>query len=138
MWDEHAMDKKPAHRERPVVIWHSWRPHLTMVVSIANRITGVGLYLGALIAAAWAIALASGPHTYARFQTMLGSWPGKVVMIGMTFSYFFHFGGGIRHLVFDAGYGFHPKAATQSAAAVLIFAIAATAIVWGIAFAVHT
>jgi succinate dehydrogenase / fumarate reductase cytochrome b subunit len=107
-----------------------------MAVSITVRMTGVGLYFGALLAAAWAIALASGPQAYAEFKALVGSIPGKLVMIGLTFSYFFHFGGGIRHLVFDAGYGFSPKAATQSAAAVAIFAVAATAVTWLFAYLV--
>jgi len=118
-----------------MVIWHIWRPHLTMVVSLATRITGIGLYLAALIAAAWAVALAGGPDSYARFKALLGSWPGKAVMAGLTFSLFFHLGGGFRHLVFDTGHGFRPKTATLSAAAVLLFAVAATVITWAIAVA---
>jgi succinate dehydrogenase / fumarate reductase cytochrome b subunit len=107
-----------------------------MAVSITVRMTGAGLYLGAFMAAAWAIALAAGPQAYAGFKALVGSIPGKLVMIGLTFSFFFHFAGGIRHLVFDAGYGFSPKAATQSAAAVVIFAVAATAVTWLLAYAV--
>ena len=124
------MNKRPVVREHPIVFWTIWRPHLTMAISITVRITGVGLYLGALLAAAWAVALASGPQTYAAFKALVGSMPGKAMMIGLTFSFFFHLGGGVRHLFFDVGYGFSPKSATQSAAAVLIFAAIATAVTW--------
>ena len=45
-----------------------WRWHITMAASILHRVTGVGLYLGALIAAAWAVSLAAGPETYVHFK----------------------------------------------------------------------
>ena len=48
-----------------------WRWHITMWTSILHRATGVALYVGALIAAAWAIALAQGPERYAEFKQLL-------------------------------------------------------------------
>ena len=57
-----------------------------MLTSILHRVTGVGLYLGGLIAAAWAVALASGPEVYGTFMTLLGSPLGKLVMFGMSAS----------------------------------------------------
>lgn len=62
--------RRPSLGERPMVFWTIWRPHLTTAISISVRIAGVGLYLGALLAAAWAIALASGPHAYAAFKAL--------------------------------------------------------------------
>lgn len=110
-----------------------WRWHVTMLTSILHRATGVALYVGALIAAAWAVALAEGPERYAAFKAMLGSPLGKVVMFGLTLSYFFHLANGLRHLVWDTGHGFDVKSANASAMAALAFAVAATASVWGIA-----
>jgi succinate dehydrogenase / fumarate reductase cytochrome b subunit len=49
-----------------------WRWHITMATSILHRATGCALYVGALIAAAWAIALAQGPDRYAQFKALLG------------------------------------------------------------------
>ena len=67
-------DAAKAPRERPMSPHLSvWRWHITMATSIAHRATGVALYLGALIAAAWAIALAKGPTDYARFKALLAS-----------------------------------------------------------------
>ena len=111
-----------------------WRWHVTMLTSILHRVTGVGLYLGGLIAAAWAIALASGPEPYAIFKDLLGSPLGKFVMFGMSLSVFYHLGNGVRHLVWDLGHGLDKESANQSAFVVFGFAIAATIAVWVIAY----
>ena len=110
-----------------------WRWHITMATSIAHRATGVALYVGALIAAAWAVSLAAGPEAYAGFKALLGSPIGLVVMFGLTLSFFYHLANGIRHLVWDAGYGFDLKSANASAVFVFAFTAAATLAVWVIA-----
>ena len=110
-----------------------WRWHITMATSIAHRATGVALYAGALIAAAWAISLARGPEAYAGFKAVMGSPIGLVVMFGLTASFFYHLANGIRHLVWDAGHGLDVKSANASAALVLAFALAATISLFGIA-----
>ena len=111
-----------------------WRWHITMWTSILHRATGIALYVGALIAAAWAVALAEGPDAYAGFKSLLGSPHGKCVMFGLTLSFFDHLASGIRHLVWDSGRGLEKSAASASSVLVLAFALAATLSVWGIAF----
>lgn len=111
-----------------------WRWHITMATSIFHRATGVALYGGALIAAAWALSLASGPEAYATYMGLMGSWPGRIVMLGMTVSGFYHLGNGVRHLVWDFGHGLEVKSANASAITVFAFTIAATLAVWTIAF----
>jgi succinate dehydrogenase / fumarate reductase cytochrome b subunit len=110
-----------------------WRWHITMWTSILHRASGVALYVGALIAAAWAVALAEGPDRYAQFKGLMGSPLGKVVMFGLTLSYFYHLASGVRHIVWDSGHGLDVKSASASSALVLAFALAATVSVWGIA-----
>ena len=110
-----------------------WRWHVTMLTSILHRVTGVGLYLGALIVAAWAISLASGPEAYGTFKAVLGSPIGKFVMFGMTLSLFYHLANGVRHLMWDLGKGLDVKSANASAYTVFGFTIAATIAVWAIA-----
>lgn len=127
-------DATRAPRERPLSPHlQVWRWHITMATSIAHRVTGVGLYLGALIAAGWAISLASGPEAYGAYKALMGSFLGKVVLFGMTLSLFYHLANGIRHLVWDAGHGLDIKSANASAALVFAFAGAATVAVWVIA-----
>ncbi len=111
-----------------------WRWHVTMLTSILHRVTGVGLYFGGLIAAAWAISLAAGPEAYGTFLDLLGSPLGKLVMLGMSASVFYHLANGIRHLVWDFGHGLDIKSANSSAYTVFGFTIAATLAVWVIAF----
>ena len=110
-----------------------WRWHITMATSILHRVTGVGLYGGGLIAAAWAIALARGPEDYGTFKHVLGSWPGKVVMFGLTLSFFYHLANGVRHLVWDMGKGLNIKTADATSIVVFAFAAAATVAIWAIA-----
>jgi succinate dehydrogenase / fumarate reductase cytochrome b subunit len=110
-----------------------WRWHITMASSIANRATGVALYVGALIGAAWAVSLASGPDAYAGFKSLLGSPLGLLVMFGLTISFFYHLANGIRHLVWDAGYGFALKTANAASVFVFTFTAAATIVIWVIA-----
>jgi succinate dehydrogenase / fumarate reductase cytochrome b subunit len=112
-----------------------WRWHLTMFCSILNRATGVALCGGLLILAAWAVALASGPDAYAMVTDLLGSILGKLVLLGLTFSLLFHLAAGMRHLVWDAGYGYQPRVADMTGAASLAFAVVGTAAVWFLAWA---
>ena len=127
-------DAAKAPRERPLSPHlQVWRWHITMATSIAHRVTGVALYVGALIAAAWAISLASGPEAYATFQGLLGSPIGLLVMFGLTVSFFYHLANGIRHLVWDAGHGYDLKSANASAVFVFAFTAVATIVIWVIA-----
>jgi succinate dehydrogenase / fumarate reductase, cytochrome b subunit len=127
-------DAAKAPRERPLSPHlQVWRWHITMATSIAHRVTGVALYVGALIAAAWAISLAAGPDAYASFKSLMGSPLGLVVMFGLSVSFFYHLANGVRHLVWDAGHGFEVKSANASAVFVFAFTAAATLAVWVIA-----
>lgn len=107
-----------------------WRWHITMLSSILHRATGVALYVGALIAAAWALALASGPVAYDAFQQIIGSPLGKLVLFGLTFSIFYHLANGVRHIFWDAGEGLTPKTANMTAAAAISFAAVVTLALW--------
>jgi succinate dehydrogenase / fumarate reductase cytochrome b subunit len=110
-----------------------WRWHITMWTSILHRVTGCALYVGGLIAAAWAISLAGGPESYAAFKGLMGTWLGLFVMFGLSLCIFYHLANGIRHLVWDTGRGLDVKSANASAVVVFAFAAAATVAIWGIA-----
>jgi succinate dehydrogenase / fumarate reductase cytochrome b subunit len=110
-----------------------WRWHVTMFTSIAHRATGIALYVGALIAAGWAVSLAAGPDAYATFKSLLGSPLGLVVMFGLTLSWTYHLANGVRHLFWDTGHGLDLKSANASGVLVLAFALAATISLFGVA-----
>lgn len=110
-----------------------WRWHITMACSILHRATGVALYGGALILAGWAVALAMGPAPYEAYKALLGSPLGKVALFGLTVSIFYHLAAGVRHLVWDVGYGFDPKTADMTGVAAIAFGLVASVAVWVIA-----
>lgn len=126
---------RPPLREPPMSPHLSvWRWHITMATSILHRATGIALYVGALIGAGWAIALARGPEAYADYKHLLGSPLGLIVMFGLTICAFYHLANGVRHLTWDAGHGLDVKSANVSAVVVFAFTAAATIAVWAIAF----
>jgi succinate dehydrogenase / fumarate reductase cytochrome b subunit len=83
-----------------------YRPQLTSVLSIVNRITGILLSVCAVGLVVWLTAAATGPQAYSAVQSAIASWIGQIVLFGCTFAFFLHLCGGIRHLLWDAGYGF--------------------------------
>ena len=107
-----------------------YRPQLTSVLSISHRITGVALSVGSVLLVFWLIAAASGPQAYSAMQGLIGSWLGRVLLLGWTFSLFFHLCNGIRHLVWDAGYGFELRAIYVSGWTVLIASAVLTLAAW--------
>jgi succinate dehydrogenase / fumarate reductase cytochrome b subunit len=102
-----------------------WRWHITLVCSIAHRATGMVLYGGALVVAAWAISLAAGPDCYVGFRAVAGSLLGKLALFGLLVSFFYHLAAGVRHLVWDAGHGFNPKTADLTGVVCIGFGLAA-------------
>ena len=123
-----AQAKRPVSPHLQVYRWT-----VTMAGSILHRATGVALYVGALIGAAWAISLAQGPDAYATFKHLLGSPLGKVVMFGLTVSFFYHLANGIRHLTWDAGRGLNVKTANATAIVVYTNTTTTSVAVWFIA-----
>ena len=111
----------------PFMIGSYYRPQLTSMLSILHRITGLWLCLGAIALIAWMLQLAAGPDAYAGFARFAHGWCGKVVLATSVFSLCYHLGNGVRHLFWDAGWGFDLKSAYNSGYAVVAFAIAATA-----------
>jgi len=107
-----------------------WRFHVTMLGSILHRISGAGLYAGALILAGWALSLASGPDAYATYMAALGSIPGKLILFALTLGFFYHLAKGIQHLFWDTGRGFDLKTANAGSIACIAVAILASVAVW--------
>ena len=107
-----------------------YRPQLTSVLSIANRLTGIVLSLGSVGLVVWLSAAALGPEPYAAVQKTLVSWPGQIVLLAFTFAFFLHLCGGIRHLVWDTVHGFELRSIYASGWAVVGASIALTAAAW--------
>jgi succinate dehydrogenase / fumarate reductase, cytochrome b subunit len=112
-----------------------YRPQLTSILSITHRATGVALAVGTLLLVWWLVAAATGPEQFATVRAVIGSWFGKLVLLGWTVSLFFHLANGIRHLFWDAGYGFELRTTYASgwAAVATTIVLTVAAWVWGLA-----
>jgi succinate dehydrogenase / fumarate reductase cytochrome b subunit len=111
-----------------------YRPMLTMMMSIVHRITGAALYAGTLLLAWWLIAAANGPSSYAVFESFIGSLFGRAILFGYTWALIHHMLGGIRHLVWDLGYGFEPSEREVLTVATLAGSILLTIALWVIGY----
>jgi succinate dehydrogenase / fumarate reductase cytochrome b subunit len=105
-----------------------YRPQLTSVLSIGNRLTGITLSVYAVALVVWLIAAAAGPQAYSTVLVFVHSWVGQIFLLGCTFSFFFHLFGGIRHLVWDAGYGFDLRAIYASGWLVVVASVFLTVV----------
>ncbi len=101
----------------------------TMSLSILHRITGCVATVGLLAFVWWLMALASGPDAYATAMRCLGSPFGKLLLVGFTFSFIYHFCNGVRHLVWDTGRGLERAQARASGAVVIVAAVVLTIVV---------
>ena len=107
-----------------------YRPQLTSVLSITHRLTGLLLSAGAVLLVVWLAAAAAGPRPYAVVEQLLGSPLGLALLVGWTFSLFFHLCNGIRHLLWDAGYGFDLHTIYTSGWTVLVASSLLTLAAW--------
>lgn len=113
-----------------------YRPQLTSILSFSHRVTGIALSVGTLLLISWLMAAAAGPQAYSTFQRFISSWLGLVLMFGWTFSFFFHLCNGLRHLVWDAGYGFELRSIYVSGWTVVVVSTTLTVGAWIVSFVV--
>jgi succinate dehydrogenase cytochrome b subunit len=113
-----------------------YRPQLTSVLSIVNRITGVVSSSAAVALVIWLLAAAAGPRAYSSVQSMLGFPLGQIVLFAATLAFFLHLCGGIRHLAWDAGYGFELRTIYASGWAAVAASIVLTVTAWVVALLV--
>lgn len=106
-----------------------YKPQWTSTLSILHRITGAILAtLGALLVVYWVYALASGPEAFGHAQSVVGSILGRIVLIGLSFSMFYHLLNGLRHLMWDTGAGLDLGTARTTGYAVVVLSVIATVV----------
>ncbi len=113
-----------------------YRPQLTSMLSIMNRLSGIATSVGTLIMVWWLVAAAGSPSSYAHMQGFVGSWFGILLMFGWTIALVYHFVGGLRHLAWDAGYGLDLPQVYASGYAAIIATAVLTVLIWIIALVV--
>lgn len=107
-----------------------YRPQLTSVLSIMNRVTGLALSAGTLLMVWWLMAAASGPVAFDRVQWFLGTPVGLFMLFGWTASLFYHLFGGLRHLAWDFGWGYELEKVHMTGWAAIIATAVCTVLVW--------
>ena len=80
------------------------------------------------------IAAAVGPEYFNLVQDIMASWFGRLVLFGFTWALFYHLLNGIRHLFWDAGYGFELDAAYRSGWMVVFGSVLLTLIAWAVGY----
>ena len=107
-----------------------YRWHISSLLSITHRISGVINLLSLILIFFWLLVLSFDQSIYKLFLLMANSFFGKFILIGFTWSMTFHVLSGIRHLIWDLGYGFEIKTANISGIIVIITSLVVTVIFW--------
>ena len=111
-----------------------YKPQITSMLSILHRATSIALSIGSVILVLWIVALTLGQNTYLMYSNLINNWFAKLIIFGFTFALFYHLSNGIRHLFWDAGYGYDLKHAYISGVAVIISSLSLTSITWLIVY----
>jgi succinate dehydrogenase / fumarate reductase cytochrome b subunit len=125
MAEVRAPAPRPLSPHLQIYRW-SW----TMAMSIVHRVTGGALYVGIALVAIWLVALASGPEAFEEVQEFFGSPFGYLILFGYTWALLQHMIGGVRHLIWDFGYGMEPAERINMARFTLIGAVSLTLLIW--------
>lgn len=107
-----------------------YKIQLTSLLSILHRCTGMVLYGGALFFTWWFLALAQGPEAYKTMQSYVFHPVGLLMLLGVSFSFFYHLCNGIRHLLWDAGWGYDLSNVYKTGWIVVISSFVLTGLVW--------
>ena len=108
-------NKKPLSPHIQIYRWH-----ISSLVSISHRITGIINIIGITFICFWASFLILGESNYEIIKLILNSIVGKFIILGLTWSFSFQILSEIRHLFMDLGYGFELKT-TKVTGLVVIF-----------------
>ncbi len=119
--------------ERPLspFMFPTWyRFQITSALSILHRLTGIALALGSSLLVWWLISVAADGEVFAATHAFLASPFGIALLFGWSIAFFYHLCNGVRHLAWDAGYGFEIRSAARSGYAVLAATVLLTAMTW--------
>ena len=125
-----ATENRPLSPHLQVYRWQ-----ITMALSILHRMTGVALAVGTLLLVWWLLAAAAGPVPYETVQNFIGSWIGRLLLFGWSFALFYHLCNGLRHLAWDAGWGFEIKTMTMTGWLVVAASLVLTLVAWVLGYA---
>lgn len=117
----------------PFMLGTHYKPQLTSILSILHRATGVAAAMGSLVVVYWLTSLAAGEQAFSIANLFLGSWLGKFILFFWTWALFYHLCNGIRHLLWDTGYGFDLKTTYLTGKVVIIASAVLNILLWLVA-----
>ena len=109
-----------------------YRWHISSLVSISHRITGIINIIVITLICLWASLLLLGESKYETINLLLNSLLGKFIILSITWSFLFQILSEIRHLIMDLGYGFDHKTTKITGLIVIIGSIILTIIFYSI------
>jgi succinate dehydrogenase / fumarate reductase cytochrome b subunit len=109
-------------------VWYRFQ--ITSALSILHRLTGIALAVGSILLVWWLITVAAGGELFAASHAFLASPIGIVLLFLWSVAFFYHLCNGIRHLAWDAGYGFEIRTAARSGYAVIVMTALLTLLAW--------
>ena len=112
----------------PHIQIYNW--HISSLVSISHRITGVINIIILTIICLWIASLLLGKNNYVLIQSFLDSFLGKFIIIGTVWSFSFQILSEIRHLFWDMGYGFNLKISKITGLLVIIGSFVLTILIY--------
>ncbi len=108
----------------PHIQIYKW--HISSLVSISHRITGIINIIGVTFICVLASLLSLGESNYEMTYLFLSSQIGKFLILGLTWSFSFQILSEIRHLIMDLGYGFELKTSKKTGLIVICGSIVLT------------
>lgn len=118
-------NKNPLSPHLQIYTWH-----ISSLLSITHRITGVLNVIGLLFVTAWLIFLGLGENLFTSFSIFLNSFLGKFILLGFTWSISFHLLSGLRHLIWDFGYGYDLKTSKITGTIVVLLSLLLTIFIY--------
>src|ERR1700688_326292 len=109
-------------------VWYRFQ--ITSALSIVHRLTGIGLSVGSILLAWWLIAVAAGGNIFTLTHGFIASPFGELLLFLWSAAFYYHLCSGIRHLFWDAGYGFEIRSAYRTGYAVLAATVLLTIFAW--------
>jgi succinate dehydrogenase / fumarate reductase, cytochrome b subunit len=128
-------ERSPERPLSPHLQVYRWQ--ITMAMSILHRVSGVMLTVGAFGFACWLLALAQGGEHYARAAAIVASPFGMLLLFGFSLALVYHLFNGLRHLLFDMGWGYEIPEFYRSGWAVAVLTVVFTAAIWFVAMGTH-
>ena len=125
-----------AKHDRPIspfMLGQAYRFQITSVMSLLHRLTGVALAIAAFGFSWWIMSIALGGSYAEGAAAVTSSLPGRIVLFLISLALMYHLFNGIRHLAWDAGFGFRIPQVYASGYMVLALTVVSTVLLWFVA-----